>query len=218
MARPQFIVRVAREDDVSAIAQVQWHAFQETLLRLRPLAMANPTAFIDTLMDRVRLAIHGKQGPGMKWFVAETTEDSGTPNVIAAVARWERIENACAEPYEPVTESPFGGPAQVIFTNEMAVAHRENMGSDPHYTLHILATQPEFQGQGAGSAILQHLTSIADADGLPAYVEATPVSVSLYKRHGWTKQAGLLLLPPATEDEAEPAYETLLIREARQTG
>ncbi|TDC98808.1 GNAT family N-acetyltransferase [Nonomuraea deserti] len=42
------------------------------------------------------------------------------------------------------------------------------------------------QGTGLGSAMLRHRLGRADADGLPAYLEASsPRSRALYERHGF---------------------------------
>jgi GNAT superfamily N-acetyltransferase len=42
------------------------------------------------------------------------------------------------------------------------------------------------QGAGLGSALLRHRLARADADGLPAYLEASsPRSRALYLRHGF---------------------------------
>jgi GNAT superfamily N-acetyltransferase len=55
-------------------------------------------------------------------------------------------------------------------------------------------TVPAFQGRGIGSAFLQDMLQRADADGLPAYHEATsPRNRALYERHGYVNQGELVL-------------------------
>ncbi|MEV4497929.1 GNAT family N-acetyltransferase [Micromonospora arborensis] len=55
-----------------------------------------------------------------------------------------------------------------------------------HHHLAFLATQPGRQGQGLGSALLRQHHSWLDANGMPAYVEASsPRSRDLYARHGY---------------------------------
>jgi GNAT superfamily N-acetyltransferase len=38
----------------------------------------------------------------------------------------------------------------------------------------LLGTRPEFQGQGLGSALLQHVNAIADAEGMHCFLEVRP--------------------------------------------
>lgn len=56
----------------------------------------------------------------------------------------------------------------------------------PHWYLTDLAVDPGSQGLGIGSALLRDRLAKVDADGLPAYLEATtPASRRLYERHGF---------------------------------
>jgi ribosomal protein S18 acetylase RimI-like enzyme len=56
----------------------------------------------------------------------------------------------------------------------------------PHWYLPFIGVRPEAQGSGIGAALLAHGLARADADRLPAYVEATSRrSVPFYVRHGF---------------------------------
>lgn len=56
----------------------------------------------------------------------------------------------------------------------------------PHWYCPLIGVIPAFQGQGLGGALLRHALERCDADGLPAYLEATSVrSVALYERFGF---------------------------------
>ena len=56
----------------------------------------------------------------------------------------------------------------------------------PHWYLSILATAPEHQGQGVGTALLEPILSQCDSKCIPAYLEATSrTSVSFYERIGF---------------------------------
>lgn len=51
--------------------------------------------------------------------------------------------------------------------------------------LHLLHTDPEFQGRGAGSLLLNWGTKKADELGLPIYLESSPAGHRLYQKHGF---------------------------------
>ena len=65
---------------------------------------------------------------------------------------------------------------------------------DPLYYCQFLATAPAFQSHGIGSAFLRDELQRADAEGMPAYHEATtPRNRALYERHGYVNQGELTL-------------------------
>jgi GNAT superfamily N-acetyltransferase len=56
----------------------------------------------------------------------------------------------------------------------------------PHWYLGILATHPDWQRRGLGSALLAPVLADADGAGLAAYlVTATAANVAFYRRHGF---------------------------------
>jgi GNAT superfamily N-acetyltransferase len=57
---------------------------------------------------------------------------------------------------------------------------------EPHYYLFFLATRPDLQSRGIGSAILERLLEPCDRGGIPAYLDATSEhNRRLYLRHGF---------------------------------
>jgi GNAT superfamily N-acetyltransferase len=55
----------------------------------------------------------------------------------------------------------------------------------PHWYLAIMGVDPEWQGRGIGSKLMQPALETLDAEGTPAYLEAsTPRSRAQYDRHG----------------------------------
>lgn len=69
-------------------------------------------------------------------------------------------------------------------------ALREVMGAntppEQHWYLNMLATHPDWQRQGLGSALMAAVFDIADVDGLPCYLETeTDANVVYYLRHGF---------------------------------
>ena len=67
---------------------------------------------------------------------------------------------------------------------------------EPHHHLAFLATRPDRQGQGIGSALLRHYHAHLDDRGIPAYLEAShPRSRDLYLRHGYEPRGEPFALP-----------------------
>ena len=55
-----------------------------------------------------------------------------------------------------------------------------------HFYLQGLGTDPDRQGEGLGSAVMQPVLERCDADGLPAYLESTKErNVGFYEQHGF---------------------------------
>lgn len=66
---------------------------------------------------------------------------------------------------------------------------------EPHWYLWLLGIAPSQQGRGLGSALLEPMLDRCDADGTPAYLEATSErNRDLYLRHGF-EVTGMLELP-----------------------
>jgi ribosomal protein S18 acetylase RimI-like enzyme len=57
---------------------------------------------------------------------------------------------------------------------------------DPHWYLAVLGTDPDHQGNGIASALLQPVLEGCDRDEVPAYLETgTERNVAFYTRHGF---------------------------------
>jgi ribosomal protein S18 acetylase RimI-like enzyme len=55
-----------------------------------------------------------------------------------------------------------------------------------HWYLNMLATHPDWQRQGLGAALMATVFELADADGLPCYLETeTEELVAYYRRYGF---------------------------------
>ena len=68
----------------------------------------------------------------------------------------------------------------------------EQMGGyhpqEPHWYLPLIGVDPAKHGTGYGSALLRASLARCDADGMPAYLEATSVrNVPLYERQGFVR-------------------------------
>lgn len=71
----------------------------------------------------------------------------------------------------------------------------EQHPNEPHHYLFLLATSPQWQGRGVGSAVLQPVLDMCDRASVPAYLEATSErNKVLYLRHGF-EVVGEIKLP-----------------------
>lgn len=65
-------------------------------------------------------------------------------------------------------------------------AVEKNHPTEPHHYLAFVGVDPESQRQGMGSILMHPVLQRCDAEGLPAYLEASaPRNRALYERHGF---------------------------------
>lgn len=84
-------------------------------------------------------------------------------------------------------------PMARVFGRRLPLAFRTRLrveGKHPrkpaYWYLATMGVEPDWQGRGIGSKLMQPALEIIDAQGMPAYLEAsTPRSRVLYERHGF---------------------------------
>lgn len=70
---------------------------------------------------------------------------------------------------------------------------------EPHFYLHLIGARDRARGQGLGSVLLERVLALCDAEGRPAYLEAsTTRSAALYARHGFVETAAIEFAPGVT--------------------
>lgn len=98
------------------------------------------------------------------------------------------------ERLEPMLTSLLGSGASRVLAalDAFDAAHPHD---EPHYYLSLLGTDPAHYGNGYGLGLLADNLRLIDAEGLPAYLEASnPANVALYARYGF-RQIDSFTLP-----------------------
>ena len=101
----------------------------------------------------------------------------------------------------------FGGRRLPLILEGLALIEKKHPDREPHYTLGVLGTDPDHQGDGIGSALIQPVLDTCDTDGIGAYLESsTPSNVPYYRRFGFevTEEFTLPQGPPVWGMWREP--------------
>jgi GNAT superfamily N-acetyltransferase len=116
-----------------------------------------------------------------------------------------------AEAFGAQIEEIAGKDAPRLF--ELMALMDEHHPHAPVYYLQLLGVDPDAQGRGIGSALLDAVLTRADRDGVPSYLEATSErNAKLYEKHGFiatetlTLPDGPPLYPMWREPRAKPHH------------
>ena len=122
-----------------------------------------------------------------QWFRYGEVHVAGRADGAAAWAppgAWRLPEDESAE----LASGYFGSIGDRHFERAgviLALAE-EGHPTEPHWYLPFIGVRPERQGRGIGSALLSHMEARLDAEGKPAYLEASSErNRALYLRHGF---------------------------------
>lgn len=211
-----FTLRVATPADSPGITEVHTNAFADTVLSQRVF----PTSAQTERNWAADLATYFTD-PSIHPLVVE--DDATTPPTIVGFAKWTSPRAEGAPAPEPRTEEqimdrdwPPGADldlARAFFVG-METKRHEIMGKGRFWFLHILVVRPEHQRRGAGRLMVRWGTERADADGLPCYVDSTPVAKRVYERYGFAEVDRLVL--EGADHGGENLVETMMVREARK--
>jgi len=175
----EFTIRSARADELAAIGALVSNSFDH---------LAADAYLVPVAEDRERIMA--------EFFTLETEYafSHGKVEVIdhpdggyAAVAVWYDRVN-------PLPEFPGYMDRLTALAGEhldrfgaLGELFEKNHPTDQHWHLQFLAVRPSEQGNGLGGLLMKNVHDILDAEGLPAYLEATNENnVRLYRRAGYT--------------------------------
>jgi GNAT superfamily N-acetyltransferase len=169
-------LRIAGPGDIDAVADLVADAFDH--LNVIHYLVPDPSRRRTVTRDWYRLHVeHAIGGAGQ----VVRTEDG------AAAAVWF---DRTGEPSEP--EDYAKRLADLAGEHLSRFEHLDRQmdthhPTGPHWHLLFLAVHPDRWNQGLGSTLMNDTHARLDADGIPAYLEATSVdNRRLYRRHGYT--------------------------------
>lgn len=127
-------------------------------------------------------------------FVYHKAVDSKNPSgPILGVAAWYWVDN----PQNSTQNIPWGDPSPEVhlecYEASLGALRRWRLNyfherNQPFIYMAILTVMPEVQRRGVGSALLREGLREADRRGLPAFIEASPSGLGLYKKFGWEEK------------------------------
>jgi GNAT superfamily N-acetyltransferase len=113
----------------------------------------------------------GYTTPDLKGAAFWMTPGSGRPGF------WEVLQQI---PLVPIVGS------RLVPTMSLLTLLESHHPKQPHYYLGTIGTDPDWQGRGIGSAMLQPVLDRCDAEGVPAYLESSKErNLAFYRRHGF---------------------------------
>lgn len=170
-------VRPARHDDVDAVAGALARAFHDDPVTgwIYPNAATRPKwAGRFFRWELQRLLSHD---------VAWTTEDRAGAALWALPGQWRETPRETLQLFRATLLGVVPRLPRVL----RGLTQVEQRHPDErHLYLAVLGVDPERQGEGIGSRLLQPGLELCDREGLPAYLETgTERNVAFYARHGF---------------------------------
>ncbi|CAM1508042.1 Fc.00g048900.m01.CDS01 [Cosmosporella sp. VM-42] len=174
-----FQMRKATRADVEGMCSVYFSAFGDTIIGRQVFPQTSETVqtfWREMLSKEV-------EDVDAHFFVVIPSE---SPDTIVAFAKW-------LSPGAPIEDAPSadiwpkdGNPALANeFFTAITEAHQKIMGGKDHYYLELIAVRKEWMGKGAASSLMRWGVNLADAEGLPCFLEATPNARPVYEKYGF---------------------------------
>jgi uncharacterized protein YhfF/GNAT superfamily N-acetyltransferase len=170
-------VRPVEPAEVPALAGVLARAFARDPMVTWPLVTG------DDLPGRIRASFEAVDTPfAAEGWMLEAADGLGVMTLLPPGSSSREEELAAATAPAMAALSPDGGERYERFwawTWSM-------LPDEPHWLLDQLAVEPDAQGRGIGGAMIRHAIELAEAGGLPLFLEtAIPSNLVLYRRHGF---------------------------------
>ncbi|CAO2649612.1 Nn.00g069970.m01.CDS01 [Neocucurbitaria sp. VM-36] len=175
-------LREVSDEDIPRACEIELLAYKGGPLS----AIVAPGPFPpDAQQQRINQVIDMRKDDPTAVYIQAFDEETGK---MIAFAKWHIYETseAASRPSKP---QEFGAgrnkEACMLLYGGVAKRKEELMGGKPHLYLHMLQTDPEFQGRGAGGMLIDWGTKKADELGLPVYLESSAKGYHFYKKRGF---------------------------------
>ncbi|KAF2823663.1 acyl-CoA N-acyltransferase [Ophiobolus disseminans] len=177
------IIRDVSDDEIPRVCAIEHAAYADNLLS--PFLFPGPFP-ADSQQQRVTQLIDMRKTDSTARYIQAYDEETGQ---LIAFAKWHVYDSSSAAAAARRPARNFGPGTNVeaceAFFGSLSTKKDELMGEKPHLYLHMLHTDPSFQGRGAGKILVEWGTKEADELGLPAYLESSPSGHHLYRQCGF---------------------------------
>ncbi|KAH7357429.1 acyl-CoA N-acyltransferase [Pyrenochaeta sp. MPI-SDFR-AT-0127] len=177
-----FVIRGVSDEEVSRVCEIESLAYQNS--PLSPILAPGPFP-PDSRQQRVDEMINKrKEDPSAVYL---QVFDEETENMVA-FAKWHIFETAeavAANSRPIILDEGRNKEACMLLYGGLKDRKKEIMGNKPHLYLHMLSTDPAFQGKGAGGMLVDWGTRKADELNLPAYLESSAAGRRVYQKRGF---------------------------------
>ncbi|WYZ37577.1 hypothetical protein EsH8_II_001083 [Colletotrichum jinshuiense] len=188
MATPTALrLEMATLDDVPALTELWFAAFKDDagIRRLWP----DTPGVRKWWDDANRSDILNKPFQRYVKVIDPGSADAGGRARIAAYAKWDLSMPEGRGRRYPPWHGDMPGQLCDVFMQREEDERRRVMGDQKHYYLDTLVTHPDYQRRGAGSMLLEWGCSVADENGVGAYVDASKAGAPLYQRFGFVDES-----------------------------
>jgi GNAT superfamily N-acetyltransferase len=168
-------VRKATTQDVDRVSQALGRAFwDDPVMRF----------LIPSRDDGLRALMKMETKSALKHGTAYMTEDGAAAALWKPPGKWRTTMGELLA-MAPLTISSLRG-RLFIGLSVLNAVEKKHPTDPPHWYLAVLGTEPDAQGKGCGSAVLEPVLSQCDAATEPAYLESSKQkNIPFYERHGF---------------------------------
>jgi GNAT superfamily N-acetyltransferase len=182
----KFSLRKATADDIPDMDSVLFDAFEGAVMDERCFPPSEPEShefYRKWLADKL-------EDPMSTLLVAVAEDPAGSAPFMAGWVRWVRRPAAdMGAPPLVFTAGDFPSCGDGAFAARFFQANfdvwRRVIAAEDHYALSMLVVRKQAQRRGVGAALVHWGIERADAEGWPAYVNASPEGRPVYERFGF---------------------------------
>jgi ribosomal protein S18 acetylase RimI-like enzyme len=174
-------VRSAGPADVAAIGRWLGRAFRDDPI----FEFLSPGLDVDTRAHRCQWFFRAEAAIRTRQAAVWTTPDGTGAAIWAPPGRWRMTLGQTLRLAVPILRGARANAVRGL--SALSAIEKAHPHDPPHWYLAVLGTDPDHQGRGIGSALLQPVLDRCDEDGLGAYLESSKeANIPFYERHGFT--------------------------------